>query len=158
MRILSRYVIVLALLLFWNIICAEATDNEFEMMDGIRVRKDSINVEMNDVDKKGQTEGKRETDSDGNEIIKDDQDDDEDDDDDNDNDDDDDDSEDEDLESTKHLPTKCHGKQVKTKDLNWVIVNGKMDQTFSPYSCKSWKILTISLEYVKRKGRHTLGD
>ena len=107
MRILSRYIVVLALFLVWNIICAEETDNEFEMMDGIRVRKDSINVEMNDADKKGPTEGKRETDSDGNEIIEDDQDDDEDEDDD-------DDSEDEDLESTKHLPTKCHGKLVKT--------------------------------------------
>ena len=104
MRILSRYVVVLAMLLFWSFICAEATDNEFEMLDGIRVRKDSINVEMNDVGKKGQTEGKRETDSDGNDIIEDDQDDD--------------DSEDEDLESTKHLPTKCHGKLVKAKGLS----------------------------------------
>ena len=97
--------------------CAEATDNEFDMLDGIRVRKDSIIVEMNDVGKKGQTEGKRETDSDGNDIIEDDQDDDEDDDDD-DDDQDDDDSEDEDLESTKHLPTKCHGKLVKAKGLS----------------------------------------
>ena len=112
MRILSRYVVVLALLLFWNIICAEVTDDEFEMMDGIRVRKDSINIETNDVDNKGKTEGKRETDSDGNEINEDDQDEDDDDDDDDDEDDEDD-SEDEDLESTKHLPTKCHGKLVK---------------------------------------------
>ena len=77
MRILSRYVVVLVVLLFWNITCAEVTDNEFEMMDGIRVRKDSINVEMNDVDKEGQTAGMQETDSDGNEIFEDDQDDDE---------------------------------------------------------------------------------
>ena len=109
------------MLLFWNIICAEATDNEFEMLDGIRVKKDSINVEMNDVGEKSHTEGKRETDSDGNEIIEDDQDDDEDDDDDDDDDDDyddDDDSEEEDLESTKHLPTKCHGMLVKAKGLS----------------------------------------
>ena len=138
MRILSRYVVVLVVLLFWNITCAEVTDNEFEMMDGIRVRKDSINVEMNDVDKEGQTAGMQETDSDGNEIFEDDQDDDEDDDDD-DDDDNDDDSEDEDLESTKHLPTKCHGKLVKPKGLNGVTVGGKTGQTFSHYSCKSWK-------------------
>jgi len=116
MRILARYGVVLALFLFWNIVCAEVTNDEFEMIDGIRVRKDSINIEMNDLDKKGKTERKRETDADGNEIIEDDQDDDDDDDDENDDDDDDsgDDSEEEDLESTKHLPTKCHGKRVKT--------------------------------------------
>lgn len=106
MRILSRYGVVLALLLFWNIICAEVTDVEFEMMDGIKVRKDSIDIEM---DKKGKPEGKRQTDSEGNEIIEDDNDNDEDDGHDNEDDDDgEDDSEDEDLESTKHLPTKCH--------------------------------------------------
>lgn len=53
MCILLRYVVVLVVLLFWNIICVEVIDNEFEMMDGIRVRKDLINVEMNDVDKEG---------------------------------------------------------------------------------------------------------
>ena len=117
MRILSRYGVVLALLLFWNIICAEVTDDEFEMMDGIKVRKDSINIEMDDKDKKGKPERKRQTDSEGNEIIEDDNDNDEDDGHDNEDDDDDeDDSEDEDLESTKHLPTKCHGRQVKTDD------------------------------------------
>ena len=115
MRILSRYGVALALLFFWNIVCVEVTADEFEMMDGIRVRKDSINIEMNDVDKKGKT------DLDGNEIIEDDQDDDDDDDDNDDDEDDDDDdddsgddSEEEDLESTKNLPTKCHGKPVKT--------------------------------------------
>ncbi|XP_020611490.1 protein canopy 4-like [Orbicella faveolata] len=110
MRILSRYGVVLALLLFWNIICAEEIDDEFEIMDGIRVRKDSINIDMNDVGKKGKTEGKRETDEDGNEVIEDDQVDDDNDDDDDDDDDDvsGDDSEEDDLESTKHLPTKCH--------------------------------------------------
>jgi len=117
MRILSRYGVVLALLLFWNIIFAEEIDDEFEIMDGIRVRKDPINIDMNDVGKKGKTEGKRETDEDGNEVIEDDQVDDDNDDDDDDDDDDDvsgDDSEEDDLESTKHLPTKCHGKLVKT--------------------------------------------
>ena len=119
MRILSRYGVVLALLSFWSMTCAEVTEDEFEMMDGIRVRKDSVNIEMEDVDKNGKTEGKRETDSEGNEIIEDDRDDDDDDEDD-DDDDDEDDSEDEDLESIKHLPTKCHGKLVKTKGHNGV--------------------------------------
>ena len=117
MRILSRYAVVFALLLFWNIICAEETDDEFEMMDGIKVRKDSIKSEVNDVDKKGKNDGKRKTDSEGNEIIEDDGDDDEDDDDD--DDDSEDDGEDEDLESTMHLPTKCHGELVKLKTAHY---------------------------------------
>ena len=108
MRVFSRYGVFFVLLILWSVICAEVTDDEFEMMDGIKVRKDSIKIGMNDADKKSKKE--RETDSEENDdVIEDDQDDDEEDDDD-DDDDSDDDDEDEDLESTKHLPTKCHGK------------------------------------------------
>ena len=107
MRVWSRYGVVFILLIFWNVIYAEDTDDEFEMMDGIKVRKDSIKNETSGVYRKGKKEGQRGKDSEEND---DDQDDDDDDDDEEDEDDDQDDSdEDEDLESIKHLPTKCHG-------------------------------------------------
>ncbi|XP_078378000.1 protein canopy 4-like [Oculina patagonica] len=111
MRVLSRFGIVFILLILWNVLCAEVLDDEFEIMDGIKVRKDSIKPEVNDVNKKGKKDGQRETDSEGdNNTIDDDQDEDDDENDDDDNDDDDisDDDDDGDLESTKHLPTKCH--------------------------------------------------
>lgn len=106
MRIWSIYGVFFILLIFWNVIHAEDTDDEFEMMDGIRVRKDSIKNETSDVNRKGKKEGKRGKDSEENDDDQDDDDDDEEDDEDEEEDDSD---EDEDLESTKHLPTKCHG-------------------------------------------------
>ena len=109
MRIFSRYGFVLALVLFWNIAYAEDTDDEYEIIDGINVRKDSIIIETKQDDKKGKKKGQ--TDSEGSdEVTQEDRDDDDEDDDEVDDDDDSDDGGEEDLASARHLPKKCHGK------------------------------------------------
>lgn len=109
---LLRHGIAFTLVLYLNIIlCSELKlDDEFVVMDGIRIRKDSIRNETNDIDK---SDKKRGTDSDveGSEDTIEYQDDDDDDKDDDDDEDEEeiDNADDEDLEATKHLPTKCHG-------------------------------------------------
>ena len=102
---LFRYGMAFVLVLHWNIVlCSELmVDDEFVMMDGIKVRKDSIRNETGDFNKSNKKNRQRET-AESDDIIEDQDDDDDDDEEDIDND------EDEDLESTKHLPTKCHGK------------------------------------------------
>ena len=104
----------IVLVLFLNIVlCSELMlDDEFVVMDGIRVRIDTIRNQTNESDNKNTRDRQRENESgeeEGDDVIEDQEDDDDDDDDD--EDDEDIDYEDEEtLEKTKHLPTKCHGR------------------------------------------------
>ena len=101
----------IVLVLFLNIVlCSEVMlDDEVVVMDGIRVRKDSIRNETNEFDNSNTGKRQREDESgseEGDDVIEDQDDDDDDDEDDEDVDYDD----EEDLETTKYLPTKCHGR------------------------------------------------
>ena len=101
----------IVLVLFLNIVlCSELTlDDEFVVMDGISVRKDSIRNETNEFDNSKTGKRQREDESgseEGDDVIEDQDDDDDDDEDDEDVDYDD----EEDLETTQHFPTKCHGR------------------------------------------------
>ena len=101
------------LILVWSTLSAEVLENEYKIIDGIRVRKDPIRKEIDQLNQRGKKDRKQPSrpETNGNEHMEQDQEDqhvDEDDDDDDDSNDD----VDEDLEATKHLPTKCHGEQV----------------------------------------------
>ncbi|CAH3182651.1 unnamed protein product [Porites lobata] len=97
----------LIVLLVNDVICSELmVDDEFVVIDGIRVKKDSIRNETSDGNRKY---GKRDKKAEKTESDDEDQDEqDEDDDDEDDDEEEIDISQEEDLESTKHLPTKCH--------------------------------------------------
>ena len=107
-------------------------DDEFVVIDGIRVKKDSTRNETSDGNRKY---GKR--DKKAEKAESDDEDQDEQDEDDDDEDDDEEDeeeidiTEEEDLESTKHLPTKCHGKKMLLKCFFYVSLINKCNSTFS---------------------------
>lgn len=120
----------LVVLLVNDIICSELTvDDEFVVVDGIRVKKDSIRNETSDGNRKyGKTDKKAEK------TESDDEDQDEEDEDDDDKDDDEEEidmSEEEDLESTKHLPTKCHGKKMLSKCSFHVSLINEFNYSFS---------------------------
>ena len=106
---LLRRCVLCLVLLFSIAVCSQLVfDEEFVVIDGIRVRADSIKTETNNFDGKNKRE-KESLEQGTDDIIEEQTDDDgsEDDDDDGekfDN------EEDDDLEATKHLPTKCHGK------------------------------------------------
>lgn len=98
----------ITLILFMNnVLCSELMlDDEYVVMDGIRVRKDSIRNETDDLDNDNKRNAQRENEE-LDDTIEDKDDEDEDDVGDDENIDYDD---EEDLESTKHLPTRCHGR------------------------------------------------
>ena len=122
----SRYGIAFVLVLFINtVLCSELmVDDEYVVMDGIKVRKDSIRNETNNLDNSRKKEGQRDKDS-GLDESEDDQNDDGDDDEDDDDDDNEemDNNEDEDFESTKHLPRKCHGKLKSLREKRDLLFN-----------------------------------
>ena len=97
-------------------------DDEFVVIDGIRVKKDSIRNETSDGNRKY---GKRDKKADQTESE------DEDDDDEDDDEEEIDISQEEDLESTKHLPTKCHGKKMPLKCFFYVSLINKFNSSFS---------------------------
>jgi len=121
----------LIFLLVNDVICSELmADDEFVVMDGIRVKKDSIRNETSDGNRKS---GKRDKKAEQTESDDEDQDE-EDEDDDDDQDDDEEEidiSEEEDLESTKHLPTKCHGEKMPLKCFFYVSLINKFNSSFS---------------------------
>lgn len=120
----------LIVLLVNDVICSELmVDDEFVVMDGIRVKKDSVRNETSD---RNRNYGKRDKKADQTES--DDKDQDEEDEDDDEEDDDEEEidiSEEEDLEATKHLPTKCHGKKVLLKCFFHVNLINEFNSSFS---------------------------
>ena len=104
---LLRGCLLCLVLLISIAVCTElVSDEEFVVIDGIRVRTDSIKNETSNFDGKNKRE-KESGEKGRDDIIEEQPDDDGSHDDDgveSDN------EEDDDLEATKHLPTKCHGK------------------------------------------------
>ena len=96
--------------MYFNIVlCTELIlDEEFVIIDGIRVRKDSLKNKTSGSDNDSKR-GKESRGQEGDEVIE--KEDNNDDDDEIDYDD------DEELEATKHLPTKCHGKVKSNPEL-----------------------------------------
>ena len=130
MRRLIFGIAFLIVLLVNDVICSELMiDDEFVVVDGIKVKKDSIRNETSDGNRKY---GKRDKKAERTES--DDEDQDEEDEDDHDEDDDEEEidiSEEEDLESTKHLPTKCHGKKMLSKCFFHVSLINEFNSSFS---------------------------
>ena len=120
----------LIVLLVNDVICSELmVDDEFVVIDGIRVKKDSIRNETSDGNRKY---GKRDKKAEKTESDDEDQDEEDEDDDDEDDDEEEIDiSQEEDLESTKHLPTKCHGKKMLLKCFFYVNLINKFKSSFS---------------------------
>lgn len=107
-RMLLRGCLLYLVLLISIAVCTElVSDEEFVVIDGIRVRADSIKNETNNFDGKNKRE--KESGEQGKDDIIEEQPDDDGSDDDDDGEESDN-EEDDDLEATKHLPTKCHGK------------------------------------------------
>ena len=107
--LLLRRCILCLVLLFSIAVCTELVfDEEFVVIDGIRVRADSIKSETNNFDDKNKKE--KESGEQGRDDIIEEQTDDDGSDDDENDEEESDNEEDDDLEATKHLPTKCHGK------------------------------------------------
>lgn len=121
----------LTILLVNDVICSELmVDDEFVVIDGIRVKKYSIRNETSGGNRKyGKRDKKAEqTESDDEDQDEEDEDGDEEDD----NDEEEIDiSEEEDLESTRHLPTKCHGKRMLLKCFFYVSLIYKFNSSFS---------------------------
>ena len=120
----------LIVLLVNDVTCSELmVDDEFVVVDGIRVKKDSIRNETSSGNRKyGKRDKKAEkTESDDEDQDEEDEDDDEEDDDEEEIDI----SEEQDLASTKHLPTKCHGKKMLLKCFLYVNLINKFNSSFS---------------------------
>ena len=130
MRRLIYGIAFLIVLLVNDVICSELmVDDEFVVVDGIRVKKDSIRNETSDGNRKY---GKRDKKAEKTESDDEDQDEEDEDDDDEDDDEEEIDiSEEEDLESTKHLPTKCHGKKMLLKFFFYVSLINEFNSSFS---------------------------
>lgn len=103
MRLSSRYCAAFVLVFLWTTIYAKDFENEYEIIDGIRIKKESIVTIKEQDDKKREKNGRSDLDE-GEKVSEEDEDDDYDDDED-----DSDDGGEGDLETAKHLPTKCHG-------------------------------------------------
>lgn len=103
MRLSSRYCAAFVLIFLWTTVYAKDFENEYEIIDGIRIKKESIVTIKEQGDKKREKNGRSDLDK-GEEVSEEDEDDDYDDDED-----DSDDGGEGDLETAKHLPTKCHG-------------------------------------------------
>ncbi|PFX25083.1 Protein canopy 4 [Stylophora pistillata] len=98
---------VFVIVFLWTVIYAEDFENEYEIIDGIKIKKDSI-VMINEQDGKKGEKNERSHSEEHDEVSEEDRDDDNDDDDVDDDEDDGDDGGEGDLETAKNLPTKCH--------------------------------------------------
>lgn len=120
----------LIVLLINDVICSELmVDDEFVVMDGIRVKKDSVRNETSDGNRNYDKRDKKADQTESNDEDQDEED--EDDDEEDDDEEEIDISEEEDLEATKHLPTKCHGKKVLLKCFFHVNLINEFNSSFS---------------------------